>query len=182
MAEIADGLARAPVDAAGPVHCPACHDPLQRFQVTRARIELDACGRHGTWFDRGELVKVARELAVERAYAPAAAGPKGGHLSAAAAVGVAGVGGVLAAQQLAQQRPPDERAEILSEVADAALDIGGDTVIHGMEVSVDAVASVADGADLLGGAAEVAGAVVEVGGTVLGGALEVLGSIFDGFG
>jgi len=182
MAEIADGLARAPVDAAAPVHCPACHDPLQRFQVTRARIELDACGRHGTWFDRGELVRVGRELVIERAYAPSATGSNGGHLAAAAAVGVAGVGGLVAAQQLAQQRPPEDRAEIVSEVTDAALDIGGDTVIHGMEVSVDTVASVADGADVLGGAAEVAGAVVEVGGTVLGGALEVLGSIFDGFG
>lgn len=185
MAEVAAQHARAAVDVALPAHCPECHAALHRFLVTRARIELDACGTHGTWFDRGELGKVARELAVERAYAPganAARGPGAGHLAAAAAVGVVGVGGVVAAQQLAAQRPPDERNEIVADVADAGLELGGDTVVHGMEVSVDTVANVADGADVVGGAAEVAGVVVEVGGSVLGGALEVLGSIFEGFG
>lgn len=184
MAEVAAMHARATVDTAAQAHCPLCHLPLHRFHVTRARIELDACGSHGTWFDRGELGKVARQLAVERAYAPgssAARGPGAGHLAAAAAVGMVGVGGVVAAQQLSAQRP-DDRAEIVADVADVALDVGGDTVIHGIEVSAEAVANVADGADFAGGAAEVAGAVVEIGGSVLGGALEVLGSIFDGFG
>ena len=183
MAEVAAGHARATVDSAQPAHCPRCHALLHRFQVTRARIDLDACGSHGTWFDGGELGKVANALAVERAYAPAPGavrGPGAGHLAAAAAaVGVAGVGGVVAAQQLAAQRPPNpERDEIVSEVADAALELGGDTVVHGIEVSAETLAD----ADFLGGAAEVAGSVVEVGGTVLGGTLELLGSIFDGFG
>lgn len=185
MAEIAAQYARAAVDTALPAHCPQCHSVLHRFFVTRARIELDACGAHGTWFDRGELGKVARELAVERAYAPgahAAHGPGAGHLAAAAAVGavgVAGVGGVMAAQ--AAQRPPDDRMEIAADVADLALDVGGETVLHGIEVSAGAVADVASGVDF-SGAADVAGAAVEIGGGVLEGALSMLGSIFDGFG
>lgn len=181
MAEVAAQHARAAVDTALPVHCPQCHTLLHRFQMTRARIELDACVTHGTWFDRGELGKVARELAVERAYAPGANAARGlgaGHLAAAAAVGVAGVGGVVATQQLAQ-RPPDDRSEIAADVADVALDVGGDTVLHGIEVSAEAVAN---GGDFLGGAGEVAGVVVEVGGTVLEGTLSVLGAIFEGFG
>lgn len=182
MAEVAALHARTAVDTALAAHCPECHTPLHRFQVTRARVELDACGAHGTWFDRGELGKVLRELAVERAYAPganAARAPGAGHLAAAAAVGVVGVGGVVAAQQLAAQRPPDDRAELASEVADVALEVGGDTVLHGIEVSAEAVVG---GGDFFGGAAEVAGTVVEVGGTVLEGTLTVLGSIFEGFG
>ncbi|HEY6727269.1 MAG TPA: zf-TFIIB domain-containing protein [Polyangiaceae bacterium] len=185
MAEVAAQHARATVDTAAQAHCPQCHALLHRFNVTRARIELDACGAHGTWFDRGELGKVARELAVERAYAPGPAagrGPGAGHLAAAAAVGVAGVGAGVAAQQWAAERPPDDRAEFLGDAADLALDIGGETVIHGIEVSAETVAHVAGGADFVGGAAELAGSMVEVGGSVLGGALEVLGSIFDGFG
>lgn len=184
MADIAAQHARAVVDVALPAHCPHCHNVLHRFQVTRARIELDACGTHGTWFDSGELGKMARELAVERAYAPppAGRGPGAGHLAAAAAVGVVGVGGVVAAQQWAAQRPQDERTEFLADATDLALDVGGETVLHGIQVSAETVADVASGADVVGGAAEVAGTVVEVGGSVLGGALELLGSIFDGFG
>lgn len=182
MAEIAARHAQAIVDAAQPAHCPECHVPLHRFQVTRARIELDACGAHGTWFDRGELGKVSRELAIERAYAPgpgAARGQRAGHLAAAAAVGMAGVGGVAVAQQFANQRPPDERAEVAAEVADIAFEVGGETMLHGIEVSAEALTN---GADFMGGAAGVAGTVVEIGGTVLEGTLSVLGSIFEGFG
>jgi len=44
--------------------CPVCHKPLDR--VRRARVVLDECKEHGTWFDRDELGRVARNLEYER--------------------------------------------------------------------------------------------------------------------
>src|SRR5690606_30608356 len=47
MAEIAAQYARAAVDTALPAHCPQCHSVPHRLSVTRARLELDACGARG---------------------------------------------------------------------------------------------------------------------------------------
>jgi hypothetical protein len=169
MTEIAARVASAPLDEAQPAHCPSCHRPLYRYVATRARIELDACEAHGVWFDRGELGKLATQMAVERAYAPGPVAPKGGHLARAAALGAAGVGTVAVAHGLEQRAAADEsRTEVVGEVVTDVVEVVAETAI--------------DGVDLLGGAAEVAGVVVDVGGSVLGGALSVLGSIFDGLG
>ena len=168
MTEIAARIASAPLDEALPAHCPGCHTPLYRYVATRARIELDACATHGIWFDRGELGKLATQMAVERAYAPGNAAAKG-HLAAAAALGAAGMGTVAVAQGLQQRAGADEsRTEAIGEVVTDVVEVAAETAL--------------DGADLLGGAAEVAGVVVDIGGNVLGGALSVLGSIFEGLG
>lgn len=53
------GASRAAVRA-----CPVCGDPLERVVV--AQTELDACARHGTFFDRAELGRVLRILARQR--------------------------------------------------------------------------------------------------------------------
>lgn len=169
MTEIAARLASAPVDEAQPVHCPDCRAPLYRYVATRARIELDACKSHGIWFDRGELGKLATQMAVERAYAPGKSAPMGGHLATAAAVGAAGVGTVAVAHGFGQRAAADEsRVEAVGEVVTDVVEVAAETAF--------------DGADLLGGAVEVAGVVVDVGGTVLEGALSVLGSILEGVG
>lgn len=169
MTEIAARAASEPLDEAQPAHCPGCRTPLYRYIATRARIELDACQAHGIWFDRGELSKLATQMAVERAYAPGPVAPQGGHLARAAALGAAGVGSVAVAHALDPRAGADEsRTEAVGEVVTDVVEVMAETAI--------------DGADLLGGAAEVAGVVVDVGGSVLGGALSVLGSIFDGLG
>jgi Zn-finger nucleic acid-binding protein len=51
---------QAPVVAAPPpsgplLQCPLCGVAMRRSLVLAARLEVDACAAHGTWFDRGEL-------------------------------------------------------------------------------------------------------------------------------
>jgi Zn-finger nucleic acid-binding protein len=38
--------------------CPDCLEPLSRVHVDG--VELDVCATHGTWFDRGELLRMTR--------------------------------------------------------------------------------------------------------------------------
>jgi Zn-finger nucleic acid-binding protein len=42
--------------------CPICRAPMQRVRIARAYLEVDSCSSHGTWFDRGEMQRVARSL------------------------------------------------------------------------------------------------------------------------
>jgi len=44
--------------------CPECGGALER--VVTMGTHLDVCAKHGTWFDRGELWKVARALEHKR--------------------------------------------------------------------------------------------------------------------
>lgn len=44
--------------------CPACDGELARTR--RGGVTLDVCAEHGTWFDRDELGRVARNLEYER--------------------------------------------------------------------------------------------------------------------
>lgn len=54
--------------------CPECRQMLRRTTVTEARLELDVCSSHGTWFDCGEVERVAlafdKELASDWRNAP----------------------------------------------------------------------------------------------------------------
>jgi hypothetical protein len=45
--------------------CPTCGGALRRVKL--ATTDLDVCRDHGTWFDRGELERVARVLEARRA-------------------------------------------------------------------------------------------------------------------
>ena len=56
-------------DSAEPLTCVECKKRLTRKEVVRARVEVDFCHEHGTWFDAGELRKVSMALATARAYA-----------------------------------------------------------------------------------------------------------------
>lgn len=47
-------------DAPGTRACPACRVALARVSI--ASTNLDVCGVHGTWFDRGELRRVSLKL------------------------------------------------------------------------------------------------------------------------
>src|SRR5437879_8951697 len=50
----------AAVDCSGPVLCPVCAGPTERFRWNATSpIFLDACAAgHGTWFDGGELTEM----------------------------------------------------------------------------------------------------------------------------
>lgn len=58
-----DAGSRAPFGGSigtGNIRCPGCAALMTRVHFPRADVVLDSCGGHGTWFDRGELQKVAR--------------------------------------------------------------------------------------------------------------------------
>ena len=57
-------VGEAPPSRAAPRACPVCGDALERVVV--AQTELDACARHGTFFDRAELGRVIRILERQR--------------------------------------------------------------------------------------------------------------------
>lgn len=44
--------------------CPVCDAPL--VHTKRARVSIDVCTAHGTWFDRDELGRMARNLDYDR--------------------------------------------------------------------------------------------------------------------
>lgn len=69
---------RAPAASNGTPACPVCGEDLVRVPISRQRILLDVCARHGTWFDRNELRAVRNALAIEHEEHKAAA--SGQHL------------------------------------------------------------------------------------------------------
>ena len=40
--------------------CPQCSGRLETVTLPSARLDVDICAEHGTWFDANELPKVAR--------------------------------------------------------------------------------------------------------------------------
>ncbi len=61
-----DSVATAP--AGTPRPCPVCQKPLQ--EVRAARVNVDVCAEHGTWFDRDELGRLSRNLEYQRTSTP----------------------------------------------------------------------------------------------------------------
>lgn len=55
-----DGEARFLHDPRDPIVCPQCEGPLATTWVPSAQLHVDVCAEHGTWFDAGELERVAR--------------------------------------------------------------------------------------------------------------------------
>jgi Zn-finger nucleic acid-binding protein len=145
LADSAAQHARARVDTAAALTCPSCGRSLVRRTVANARVEVDACPNHGTWFDRDELQKVARAFAAGRAYGvPLAAGAVAG--GAALAVGAAG-----AAEQRVNQN---------EEGAETGIEIAGDALEAGLEVA-DAAEGASGALELAGGAFEILGGILE---------------------
>lgn len=69
---------------AGGLPCPVCQSPLKRVRISKADLDLDICGAHGTWFDPGELQKVMNASAGHNlpklpAWAPMAVAVPDGH-------------------------------------------------------------------------------------------------------
>jgi Zn-finger nucleic acid-binding protein len=47
-------------DLDAPIDCPECHQPMVRSRLYE--VEVDRCGRHGTWLDDGELARLVARL------------------------------------------------------------------------------------------------------------------------
>ncbi|MBI4954456.1 MAG: zf-TFIIB domain-containing protein [Myxococcales bacterium] len=62
--------------------CPWCGAPLARYRDHEAGVELDACRGHGTWFDRGEVERVAEAVARAAAARPQVMMQPQGHYEA----------------------------------------------------------------------------------------------------
>lgn len=140
------------------VPCPECDWPMERFTIGGSEVELDRCLNHGTWFDREELLKVARDVDAMRRKSRGL-GP--------AVLGVAGTSTLGVAAAATAVRVEDQRAR--SSAADA-IDAGLE-VADVADLAVSTVGEVAVDAVLTGG--EVVGTVLEV-------MAEVLGGIFGG--
>ena len=161
LADQASEHAVAAIDARAPVSCPACAKPMARTPVQAARVEVDSCSAHGTWFDKSELHAVAAAFAEIRKRR----GPSRGYVVAGVAAGAVAVGvaGALASQDPGMQ----SRAQ---SMASSATD-----VVAGMGSSaVDVVGTVAEVAvDVAGSGA------LDVAGDVAVGAIGLIFSIFD---
>lgn len=48
------------------IDCPVCGIKMQRSHASAARLDLDFCGLHGTWYDRNEMGAIARVLESSR--------------------------------------------------------------------------------------------------------------------
>ncbi|MEJ7729612.1 MAG: zf-TFIIB domain-containing protein [Polyangiaceae bacterium] len=61
---------REPATSGGSMACPACRAPLQRYLTDEGRqgvrVQLDVCGSHGTWFDRGEAWTLLQAVQLKR--------------------------------------------------------------------------------------------------------------------
>jgi Zn-finger nucleic acid-binding protein len=44
------------------IDCPVCGMRMQRTHAAAAKLDLDYCDQHGTWYDRNELGSIARVL------------------------------------------------------------------------------------------------------------------------
>lgn len=90
-------------DHSAPLACPACASRMTRTKV--GEVEIDLCSRHGVWFDRDELARVAQIIALARTEAPTPSG----RLSAtdqeylARSVSDQGLGSVIAEDVFSQQ-------------------------------------------------------------------------------
>ncbi|MCH9687023.1 MAG: zf-TFIIB domain-containing protein [Deltaproteobacteria bacterium] len=46
-----------------PTGCPVCRGPMRQVFAATARVGVDACSKHGVWFDAGDLAPVVRAVA-----------------------------------------------------------------------------------------------------------------------
>jgi Zn-finger nucleic acid-binding protein len=66
VATMADAAAQRAVDLEAAINCPDCATPLTRVAMPdylNRPVDIDCCGQHGTWFDRGELATLLAVVA-----------------------------------------------------------------------------------------------------------------------
>lgn len=168
--------ARAQADQTQRIYCPACRKALEHGEVSSQRVVLDWCDEHGTWFDPGELQRVAQAVAVSKAYGGQQqvqqqaqhAGPGGLPVAAAVGAGVVGAaaigGAAVAAQDPSLQQQVNQYVSSNSEAiatgaevaTDVALEMGGaEAVVDGAGIVAEAAPGILEGVfGLLGGILE----------------------------
>lgn len=66
-----------------PLPCPLCRKSMEHHTFDAAEVTVDACGRHGTWYDHGELGQLLDQLlAVRRHHAEQQAVLRGAEIDA----------------------------------------------------------------------------------------------------
>jgi Zn-finger nucleic acid-binding protein len=51
--------------AAHELACPACQRTMRTERIEKAWLDIDRCDEHGTWYDKGELERVARTAKID---------------------------------------------------------------------------------------------------------------------
>jgi Zn-finger nucleic acid-binding protein len=131
LASQVSDAARYRADTAIALSCPVCHDSMQRSAIARAGVEIDLCAKHGTWYDRDELARVAGAIR-SSGWGPAvgtgatSAALAGGALAGAAVLGAAGQ------PSPAMDQVNQTLGDVAGATAEVALEVGADTVLEGV--------------------------------------------------
>jgi Zn-finger nucleic acid-binding protein len=112
------------------LRCPVCQVAMRKARVPGAGFEIDACGAHGTFYDKGELAAAIRVAAaprrqpVQRVYGPAlAAASKSAALGATVGAGVGLGAAYLEPHSLQSAASSMSTLEVVGEVAEVAVDV-----------------------------------------------------------
>ncbi len=62
LAQRAAHNAKTPTESNDPIPCPVCTETMSHTDLPHARVRLDVCALHGTWFDRSELVQLLQVM------------------------------------------------------------------------------------------------------------------------
>ena len=125
----------APSDDGSRVPCPTCGSAMKRTYVPAARLHVDACAVHGTWFDGGELERAATGFARSREEAREIARLVASARNDAGAVYLRGPGAIVretasalasaarTGRDMAMEGREEDREEMIGQVIGAALDL-----------------------------------------------------------
>ncbi|WP_438022615.1 zf-TFIIB domain-containing protein [Sorangium sp. So ce233] len=139
LAARASSRAAVDADVTPIVHCPVCAQPMQRTHAAAARLDLDMCGAHGTWYDRHELERVAGAIAAQRSRWRVGAGA-GAAVAGAAVAGAAVAGAAIAG---AAPAPSPAKAQQGAAGIEEVAEVGVEVVAEGgAEAAVDLLGGV----------------------------------------
>lgn len=124
-AQVSDA-ARYRADTSVALRCPACLETMQRSAVARAGVEIDLCAKHGTWYDRDELARVAAAIRSSAWGLPASAGAAG------AAVGGAAIVGATVQPSPTMEQVNQTLGDVAGATAEVALEVGAESVLEGV--------------------------------------------------
>jgi Zn-finger nucleic acid-binding protein len=128
--------ARVVPDTAPAAPCPVCTRPMNRVRAAAARVDLDTCAAHGTWYDRDELEHIARVIRTS------GWGAAGVGMAAGAGM-VAGAGMAMGAGMGGGQAQAQAQAFSGYDVAGVATEVGAEVVAEGVvEVGFSVVGSI----------------------------------------
>jgi Zn-finger nucleic acid-binding protein len=122
LASKASAGARYQPDLAPPLSCPACQQTMHRTHAISAQVEIDSCKLHGTWYDRGELERVAHAIR--------GSGWGGTAAAAAAPFGSAVAGAPVRTHGSATHRGQEDRGTFGDAGAGIAVDVGSAIVVE----------------------------------------------------